>query len=116
MPQKAHALILWRHEHALWTLEELADSAGLHPKVVEMLVRSGLIEPSATVGFRPLFAPATEERLRRIMRLRRDLGVNLAGAAVILEMREHLQNVQIELERLRRRSSRDGNDERNARL
>jgi DNA-binding transcriptional MerR regulator len=42
------------------------------------------------------------ERLRRIVRLRRDLGVNLAGVAVILEMRPRMEELQKELERLRR--------------
>jgi MerR family transcriptional regulator/heat shock protein HspR len=43
------------------------------------------------------------ERLQRIVRLRRDLGVNLAGIAVILDMRERIVNLQKELRRLRGR-------------
>jgi len=62
----------------------LADTAGVHPELVEKFVDYGLIEPSADQGSGPLFPASAVERLRCIMRLRRDLGVNLAGVAVIL--------------------------------
>jgi DNA-binding transcriptional MerR regulator len=48
-----------------------------------------------------LFPISCIERLRRIIRLRRDLRVNLAGVAVILEMRQHIEELQKELARLR---------------
>jgi hypothetical protein len=68
------------------------------------VVVDGLIEPSPGAGSGPLFPAETVRRLRCIMRLRRDLGVNLAGVAVILEMRKRIENLQKELELMRRRS------------
>jgi MerR family transcriptional regulator, heat shock protein HspR len=104
MANRTHALILWRSEHSLLTLNDLANMAGLHPELVEKFVDYGLIEPSAGTSSRPLFSAAAVQRLRCIIRLRRDLGVNLAGVAVILEMKERIEKVQKELELLRGRS------------
>ena len=103
MADTTHELILWRTEHSLLTLTDLANMAGLHPELVETFVDYGLIEPSPGTVSGPLFPADTVKRLRCIMRLRRDLGVNLAGVAVILEMRERIENLQRELELLRRR-------------
>jgi DNA-binding transcriptional MerR regulator len=96
-------MILWQGKRSLLSVEDLARASGLHAEVVERFARYGVIEPMPESGPGAFYAPSAVERLRCVMRLRRDLGVNLAGAAVILEMREHLQNLQVELERLRRR-------------
>jgi len=103
MADTTHKLILWRTEHSLLTLTDLANVVGLHPELVEKFVDYGLIESSPGTGSGPLFPADAAKRLRCIMRLRRDLGVNLAGVAVILEMRERIENLQRELELLRRR-------------
>jgi MerR family transcriptional regulator/heat shock protein HspR len=93
-------LVLWRTEHALLTLEDLARATGLHPELVATYVSYGLLESdTAEPG---VFLPSAVDRLRCIVRLRRDLGVNLAGIAVILQMRDHIKSLQQELERLRR--------------
>src|SRR5882762_5205468 len=99
----AQALVLWRTANSLLTLEDLADAAAQHPKRVEEFLAFGLIEPSAETSSGPLFSASSVERLRRIVRLRRDLGVNLAGIAAILDMRERILNLRAELGRLRGR-------------
>lgn len=100
------ALVLWRTEHALLTLEDLASAAGLHPELVAVYVSYGLLEPDAADP--GLFPASAVERLHCIVRLRRDLGVNLAGVAVILQMRDQIKALQRELERLRRLVERGG--------
>lgn len=103
MAADRNALVLWRVAHSCLTLEELAGRAGVHPELVEKFVSYGLLEPLAEAGGARLFAPSAVERLRAIVRLRRDLGVNLAGIAVILEMRERIEALREEIERLRKR-------------
>lgn len=103
MADKYSEEIHWRTEYSLLTLEELAGTAGLHPELVEKFIDYGLVEPATTTGSHSFFSVSSVERLRRIIRLRRDLGVNLAGVAVILEMRERMENLQRELDRLRSR-------------
>jgi DNA-binding transcriptional MerR regulator len=103
MKKEIRAMILWRTEHELLTVEDLARAAGLHPEQVQKFVEFGLVEPVAGGGSHPMFAATMVERLRRAVRLKRDLGANLAGVAAILEMRERMENLQRELQHLRRR-------------
>jgi MerR family transcriptional regulator, heat shock protein HspR len=65
-----------------------------------------LIEPTASTRSGPLFHRSSLERLRRITRLRRDLGINLAGIAAVLDMRERIESLQKEVARLRGRLQR----------
>jgi DNA-binding transcriptional MerR regulator len=106
------ALIVWRTGHSLLTLEELASAAGLSPELVDVFVRYQLVEPAANTNSCPLFHASTVDRLQRILRLRHDLGVNLAAVAVILEMIERIEDLQTELRLLR---SRDGQREQSIR-
>jgi MerR family transcriptional regulator, heat shock protein HspR len=101
MPDKAHALVLWRTEHSLLSVQDLASAAGVQTGIVETFVRLRLIEPTPSVGFDQLFPASTVDRLQRIVHLRQDLGVNLAGVAVILQMSEHMDALQKEVESLR---------------
>jgi MerR family transcriptional regulator/heat shock protein HspR len=89
----------------LLTVEELSSAAGIHPELVEKFVFCGLIEPATRSGAAALFSVSAVERLRCIVRLRRDLGVNLAGIAAILDMRERLAALQRELGRFRQRGA-----------
>ncbi len=94
-------LTLWR-ERGL-TVGRLAAAAGLHPELVARFVEFGLLEPAERAGEECVFGDEALERLCRIERLREHLGVNLAGIAVILELRERVRVLQREVERLRHR-------------
>jgi len=100
---RAH-LTLCRVESEQFTLESLAACAGVHPALITSFVEYGLLEPSARTGTQWLFDPACIARLRTIERLRRDLGANLAGIAVILDLLERLTALQREVEQWRRRA------------
>ena len=92
-----------RTEPEQLTLERLAACTGVHPALIEYFVDYGLLEPSTRMGPQRLFDPAGIARLRMIERFRRDLGVNLAGIAVILDLLERLTSLQREVEQWRRR-------------
>jgi DNA-binding transcriptional MerR regulator len=85
------------------TLEEAAARVGLHPVLVERFVEFGLVEPAERTGAELRFDPACLPRLVAISRLRQDLGVNLHGVAVILDLVERLAALQRELAWLRER-------------
>jgi MerR family transcriptional regulator/heat shock protein HspR len=87
--------------HSLVSVEQLAKAASLRPESVRKLVDVGLIEPSCQTWSGPLFPRSSLERLRRILRLRHDLGINLAGIAAVLDMRERIESLQREVQRLR---------------
>lgn len=83
------------------TLEVVAARVGLHPVLVARFVEFGLVEPAERTGEELRFEATCLPRLEAIVRLRRDLGVNLPGVAVILDLLERLDGLQRELERLR---------------
>jgi DNA-binding transcriptional MerR regulator len=104
MSEPRAPITLYRTEHEQLTLNGLATCTGVHPALIEYFVEYGLLEPSARMGTQLLFDPACIARLRMIERLRRDLGANLAGIAVILDLLERLTSLQREVEQWRRRS------------
>jgi chaperone modulatory protein CbpM len=79
--------------------EELAAATGISLATLARLVRLGLVEPTAPGANE--FTAATAARLRRMLRLRRDLGVRLADAAIIVDLLERLERMEAELARLR---------------
>lgn len=80
--------------------EQLATAAGISPARLARLVGLGLVEPSAPGAAD--FTAAAAARLRRMRRLHRDLGVNLAGAAIIVDLVDRLDQLEADLSRLRR--------------
>jgi DNA-binding transcriptional MerR regulator len=91
-------IVLSRQDSQLLTIEELAHAARLHPDLVESFVDFGLLEPVGRDGPRLLFDIAAVLRTGAIQRLRHDLGVNLPGVAVILDLLERLRALQQELD------------------
>ena len=74
-----------------------AEMAGMHPQTLRMYEREGLLKPSRTEGNTRLYSDADLERLETILSLTRDLGVNLAGVEIILNMREKMERMQSEV-------------------
>ena len=77
------------------SLEQLAEAAGLSAVDLGRLVHLGLIEPDVP-GTRKFTADAAA-RLRRMLRLHRDLGVNLTGAAIIVDLVERVERLEAKL-------------------
>jgi MerR family transcriptional regulator, heat shock protein HspR len=73
---------------------------GVHPQTLRLYEREGLLTPSRTEGKTRLYSDDDLERLEFILNLTRDLGVNLAGVEVVLGMRDRLNQLQEDLERL----------------
>jgi DNA-binding transcriptional MerR regulator len=87
---------------APYTLEELARLGGVSPALVQRYVDEGLIDPIAgNVRTSFFFDDNALFELRRIQRLRRELGVNIAGVAVIHELQRQIDELKTELDRLR---------------
>ncbi len=84
-----------------YTIRIVSELVGLHEQSLRMYERRGLIRPQRSEGNIRLFSDDDVERVRTIKRLMSDLGVNLAGAEVILHMRAQMEEMQQELDRLR---------------
>ena len=89
------------HGEARYAITAVAARCGVHVETVRRYERFGLIEPVAVEAGVRLYSLDDIDRVRRIRRLVDDLGVNLAGVAAILHMREQLLSLQRELRSLR---------------
>ncbi len=77
----------------------MAELFEIHPQTLRLYEREGLLKPSRSEGNTRLYEDADIERLEIILSLTRDLGVNLAGVEIILNMREKMDQMQNEFER-----------------
>src|ERR1041385_1779829 len=82
-----------------YTISAVADQYGIHPQTLRLYEREGLLKPSRSEGNTRLYTEPDLERLELILSLTRDLGVNLAGVEIILNMREKMDAMQREFER-----------------
>ncbi len=78
----------------------VAERYGIHPQTLRLYEREGLIKPARSAGNTRLYDEEAIRRLEIILTLTRDLGVNLAGVEVILNMREQMERMQGEVDRL----------------
>jgi len=78
----------------------VAERFGIHPQTPRLYEREGLIKPARSSGNTRLYDQEAIRRLETILTLTRDLGVNLAGVEVILNMKEQMERMQVEVDRL----------------
>jgi len=84
---------------AAFMISAVAEQYQLHPQTLRLYEREGLLKPSRSDGNTRLYTSEDLERLEVILKLTRDLGVNLAGVEIILNMREKMDAMQHEFER-----------------
>lgn len=82
-----------------YTISAVAELFGIHPQTLRLYEREGLLKPSRSEGNTRLYEDSDLERLEVILSLTRDLGVNLVGVEIILNMREKMDAMQREFER-----------------
>ena len=88
-----------RQGKAFFMISAVAQRYNIHPQTLRLYEREGLLKPSRTEGNTRLYSEEDLEQLETILALTRDLGVNLAGVEIILNMREKMDAMQKEFER-----------------
>jgi MerR family transcriptional regulator/heat shock protein HspR len=83
---------------AAYMISAVAEQYGVHPQTLRLYEREGLLKPSRSEGNTRLYTDDDLERLEVILKLTRDLGVNLAGVEIILNMREKMEEMQRQIE------------------
>jgi MerR family transcriptional regulator/heat shock protein HspR len=78
-------------------ISAVAETYGIHPQTLRLYEREGLLKPSRSDGNTRLYTAEDLEQLELILSLTRDLGVNLAGVEVILNMRQRMEEMQEEM-------------------
>jgi MerR family transcriptional regulator/heat shock protein HspR len=84
----------------LFMISVVAEMLDIHPQTLRLYEREGLVVPQRTEGNTRLYSQDDIDKLQRVLRLTRELGVNLAGVEVILGMREKMEQMQDVMEQL----------------
>src|SRR5262249_52005489 len=96
-PKAAHQMAKAKKERK-YTISVVAEQYGVHPQTLRLYEREGLIKPSRSAKGTRYYTEQDIERLELVLNLTRDLGVNLAGVEIILNMREKMSQMQREFE------------------
>ncbi len=83
---------------AAYMISAVAEQYAIHPQTLRLYEREGLLKPSRSDGNTRLYTDGDLERLEVILNLTRDLGVNLAGVEIILNMRAKMEEMQHQIE------------------
>jgi MerR family transcriptional regulator/heat shock protein HspR len=83
---------------AAYMISSVAEQYAIHPQTLRLYEREGLLKPSRSEGNTRLYTDDDLERLEVILHLTRDLGVNLAGVEIILNMREKMGEMQAQIQ------------------
>lgn len=83
---------------AAYMISAVAERYEIHPQTLRLYEREGLLAPSRSEGNTRLYTDEDLERLEVILKLTRELGVNLAGVEIILNMREKMEAMQRQIE------------------
>src|ERR1700732_454860 len=83
---------------AAYMISAVAEQYQIHPQTLRLYEREGLLAPSRSDGNTRLYTDEDLERLEVILKLTRELGVNLAGVEIILNMREKMEAMQKQIE------------------
>jgi MerR family transcriptional regulator/heat shock protein HspR len=78
----------------------VADMLRVHPQTLRFYEKKGLVRPGRTEGQTRMYSEEDLEEIARLLRLTRDLGVNLAGVEIILKMRRRMLDMQRQIEDL----------------
>jgi MerR family transcriptional regulator, heat shock protein HspR len=87
-----------RKSKGAYMISTVAEMYGIHPQTLRLYEREGLLKPSRTEGNTRLYTDEDLQRLEFILSLARDLGVNIAGMAIILQMRERMEEMQRQIQ------------------
>jgi MerR family transcriptional regulator/heat shock protein HspR len=87
-----------RKSKGAYMISAVAEMYDIHPQTLRLYEREGLLRPSRSEGNTRLYTDEDLERLEFILNLARDLGVNIAGIAIILQMRERMEEMNRQMQ------------------
>jgi MerR family transcriptional regulator, heat shock protein HspR len=87
-----------RKSKGAYMISAVAEMYEIHPQTLRLYEREGLLRPSRSEGNTRLYTDEDLERLEFILNLARDLGVNIAGIAIVLQMRERMEEMNRQMQ------------------
>ena len=98
------------NDRPIYMISVAAELVGMHPQTLRMYETKGLVRPKRTPGGTRLYSEADVERLRIVQRLTTELGLNLAGAELVLRLEDELRKAHTQIERLQTQLKQDVQD------
>ena len=89
------------YDEPVYLISVVATMLDIHPQTLRQYEREGLVEPSRTQGRMRLYSQRDIDRMKLILRLTRQLGVNLAGVDIVLQLKEQIDGMEREIDQLR---------------
>jgi len=89
------------YDEPVYLISIVSSMLNIHPQTLRQYERDGLIKPSRTQGRMRLYSQRDIDRMKMILRLTRDLGVNIAGIDIILRLKEQMEEMEQEIEMLK---------------
>ena len=91
------------YEEPLFLISVVAKVLSIHPQTLRQYEREGLVEPSRTDGKMRIYSQKDVDRVKTILNLTRELGVNLAGVDVILQLKEKIDDLEATIDDLNKK-------------
>lgn len=92
---------MYGYDEPMYLISVVAKILSIHPQTLRQYEREGLIEPGRTDGKMRLYSQRDIDKIKTILRLTRDLGVNLAGVDIILQLKDRLDDQDREIEEMK---------------
>lgn len=89
------------YDEPVYLISVVAKVLEIHPQTLRQYEREGLVEPGRTEGRMRLYSQKDVDKIKMILRLTRDLGVNLAGVDIILQLKEQIEEHLKEIDELK---------------
>jgi len=89
------------YDEPVYLISVVSTILNIHPQTLRQYEREGLVKPSRTQGRMRLYSQRDIDRMKMILRLTRQMGVNLAGVDVVLQLKEQIDIMQEEIDQLR---------------
>ncbi len=93
---------MYSYDEPVYLISVVSKILNIHPQTLRQYEREGLIKPSRTEGRMRLYSQRDIDKLKLILSLVRELGVNLAGVEIILQLKGELENLQKEIDNVRK--------------
>ena len=93
--------MIHKYDEPVYLISIVAKILDIHPQTLRQYERENLVTPSRSGGRIRLYSQRDIDRIKLILRLTRELGVNLAGVDIILRMKENVDEMEREIAQLR---------------
>jgi len=93
---------MYSYDEPVYLISVVSKILNIHPQTLRQYEREGLIKPSRTEGKMRLYSQRDIDKLKLILSLVRDLGVNLAGVEIVLQLKNEIENLQKEIDKLKK--------------